>query len=78
MRLMLPHEPLLVNPVPRMSDMPEIHARVLSTDNPPSGLGEIGVPCVAPSIGNAVFRLTGIRLRRLPMSPARVSATLKA
>lgn len=65
-------------PVPRMSDMPEIHTRVLATDNPPSGLGEIGVPCVAPSIGNAVFRLTGLRLRRLPMSPARVQAALKA
>jgi isoquinoline 1-oxidoreductase beta subunit len=65
-------------PVPRMSDMPEIHARVLATDNPPSGMGEIGVPCVAPSIGNAVFRLTGVRLRRLPMSPARVAAAFKA
>jgi isoquinoline 1-oxidoreductase beta subunit len=64
-------------PVPRMSDVPEIHARVIATDNPPSGLGEIGVPCVAPSIGNAVFRLTGLRLRRLPMSPARVQAALK-
>ena len=65
-------------PVPRMSDMPEIHARLMATDNAPSGLGEIGVPCVAPSIGNAVFRLTGLRLRRLPMSPARVAAALKA
>jgi isoquinoline 1-oxidoreductase beta subunit len=64
-------------PVPRMSDMPEIHARVIPTDNAPSGLGEIGVPCVAPSIANAVFRLTGVRLRRLPMSPARVQAALK-
>jgi len=65
-------------PVPRMSDMPEIHARVIATDNPPSGMGEIGVPCVAPSIANAVFQLTGVRLRRLPMSPARVAAALKA
>ena len=65
-------------PVPRMSDMPEIQARVIMTDNPPSGLGEIGVPCVAPSIANAVFQLTGVRLRRLPMSPARVQAALKA
>jgi isoquinoline 1-oxidoreductase beta subunit len=64
-------------PVPRMSDMPEIHARVIPTDNAPSGLGEIGVPCVAPSIANAVFRLTGVRLRRLPMSPARVQAARK-
>jgi isoquinoline 1-oxidoreductase subunit beta len=61
----------------RMSDVPEIHTRVIVTDNPPTGLGELGVPTVAPAIGNAVFKLTGKRLRQLPMSPARVSATLK-
>lgn len=62
----------------RMSDMPEIHTRVISTDNPPGGLGEIGVPCVAPAIANAVFRLTGKRVRHLPMSPQRVLAALRA
>jgi isoquinoline 1-oxidoreductase beta subunit len=62
----------------RMSDMPEIHTRVIVTDNSPTGLGELGVPTVAPAIGNAVFKLTGKRLRQLPMSAARVQATLKA
>jgi isoquinoline 1-oxidoreductase beta subunit len=62
----------------RMSDVPEIHTKVIVTDNPPTGLGELGVPTVAPAIGNAVFKLTGKRLRQLPMSPQRVSATLKA
>jgi len=62
----------------RMSDMPEIHTRVIVTDNAPTGLGELGVPTVAPAIGNAVFKLTGKRLRQLPMSPARVTATLRA
>jgi isoquinoline 1-oxidoreductase beta subunit len=61
----------------RMSDMPEIHTRVIVTDNAPTGLGELGVPTVAPAIGNAVFKLTGKRLRQLPMSPARVQAALK-
>jgi isoquinoline 1-oxidoreductase beta subunit len=61
----------------RMSDVPEIHTKVVVTDNPPTGLGELGVPTVAPAIGNAVFKLTGKRLRQLPMSPQRVSATLK-
>jgi len=65
-------------PVLRMSDVPEIHTRVIVTDNPPTGLGELGVPTVAPAIGNAVFKLTGKRLRQLPMSAARVSATLNA
>ncbi|HEX6266303.1 MAG TPA: hypothetical protein VFZ81_05345, partial [Burkholderiales bacterium] len=59
------------------SDMPQIHTRVLSTDNPPTGMGEVGVPSVAPAIANAVFRLTGRRLRKLPMSPERVAAGLK-
>jgi isoquinoline 1-oxidoreductase subunit beta len=63
--------------VMRMSDMPMIHTRMIVTDNSPTGLGELGVPCVAPAIGNAVFKLTGKRLRQLPMSPARVAATLK-
>lgn len=62
----------------RMSDMPQIHTKIIVTDNPPTGLGELGVPTVAPAIGNAVFKLTGKRLRQLPMSPARVSAVLKA
>src|SRR6266852_306662 len=62
----------------RMSDMPEIYTRVIVTDNAPTGLGELGVPCVAPAIGNAVFKLTGKRLRQLPMSPERVVATLRA
>ena len=62
----------------RMSDMPEIHTRIIATDNPPTGMGEVGVPSVAPAIANAVFKLTGKRLRQLPMSPERVLGTLKA
>ena len=62
----------------RMSDMPEIHTRLIATDHPPTGMGEVGVPSVAPAIANAVFKLTGKRLRQLPMSPERVQATLKA
>jgi len=62
----------------RMRDMPQIHTKVIVTENAPTGLGELGVPTVAPAIGNAVFKLTGKRLRQLPMSASRVSATLKA
>jgi CO/xanthine dehydrogenase Mo-binding subunit len=35
-------------------------------------MGEIGVVAVGPAIANAVFQLTGARLRHLPMSPERV------
>jgi len=63
-------------PVMRMRDVPEIHTKVLATDNPPSGMGEIGVVTVAPAIANAMFQLTGKRLRHLPMSPERVKKAL--
>ena len=60
----------------RMSDVPQIHMKVLVTDNPPTGMGEVGIPCVAPAIGNAVAQLTGKLLRHLPMSPERVKKAL--
>ena len=63
-------------PVLRMSEMPEIHTKILATDNPPSGMGEIGVVTVAPAIANAVFQITGKRLRHLPMTADRVKKTL--
>ena len=63
-------------PVLRMSDMPEIHTKIVASDAAPTGMGEIGVLPVAPAIANAVFQLTGKRLRALPMSPARVKTAL--
>src|SRR5215216_3903114 len=63
-------------PVLRMSDVPQIHTRIITTDNPPTGMGEIGVVTVAPAIANAMFQLIGKRLRHLPMSAERVKKTL--
>jgi isoquinoline 1-oxidoreductase beta subunit len=64
--------------VPRMSDVPEIKVEVISTDNPPTGVGEVFIPQLAPAIANAVARLTGgKRLRQLPMTPERVKAVLR-
>jgi isoquinoline 1-oxidoreductase subunit beta len=63
-------------PVMRMSEVPEIHTKVLATNNPPSGMGEIGVVTVGPAIANAVFQLTGKRLRHLPMTAERVKKAL--
>jgi isoquinoline 1-oxidoreductase beta subunit len=65
-------------PLLRMAETPEINVRVISTDNQPGGMGEVGLPPIAPAIGNAVFVLTGARLRSLPMSPERVLAALRA
>ena len=60
----------------RMSDVPEMHTKIVASNAAPSGMGELGIPCVAPAIGNAVARLTGKRLRHLPMSSDRVKKAL--
>jgi len=61
-------------PVLRMAEIPEIDIELLPTDNPPTGVGEAALPLIAPSIGNALFRLTGKRVRGLPLSPQRIKA----
>ena len=64
--------------VARMSDVPSIEVKVISTDNPPTGAGEDGVPLVAGAVGNAIAALTGARLRELPFAPERVRDALGA
>jgi isoquinoline 1-oxidoreductase beta subunit len=51
----------------RMHEMPAVDVHVLPSDEPPTGVGEPGVPPIAPALGNALFRLTGKRIRRLPL-----------
>jgi isoquinoline 1-oxidoreductase beta subunit len=63
-------------PVLRMSEVPPMEVAVISTEDPPTGIGEAGVPAVAPAIANAVAQLTGKRLRHLPMTPDRVKESL--
>ena len=53
-------------PVLRMNEVPKITVRVIVTDNQPGGIGEVGLPPVAPAVANAVFKVTGKRLRELP------------
>lgn len=55
-------------PVLRMNEAPAaIHVSILESDEIPGGVGEPGVPPVAPAIANAWFALTGERVRTLPM-----------
>lgn len=63
-------------PVLRMSDIPPMDVKVISNDSEPTGIGEAGVPVIAPAIANAVAQLTGKRLRHLPMTPERVKQAL--
>ncbi|SES80715.1 xanthine dehydrogenase family protein molybdopterin-binding subunit [Thalassotalea agarivorans] len=54
-------------PVARMSDVPPIHVEIIENDQPPGGVGEPGVPPIAPAICNAIFKATGERYRELPL-----------
>ena len=63
-------------PVPRMRDVPEMIVKVMPTDNHPTGAGQMSTPLVAPAIAAAVFKLTGVRLRHLPMTPEKVKVAL--
>ena len=62
--------------IPRMSDVPLMHIEVISTDNPPTGAGQMATPLVTPAIGNALAQLTGVRLRHTPFTPERVKKAL--
>jgi isoquinoline 1-oxidoreductase beta subunit len=63
-------------PIIRMAELPEIETRVLSTEYPSSGVGELGLAMVGPAIANAIATLTGIRIRHLPLTPDIVAGAL--
>ena len=60
-------------PVIRMGETPKaINVHIMEVDAPPGGVGEPGVPPVAPAIVNAYFAATGKRVRELPLKKAGV------
>jgi isoquinoline 1-oxidoreductase beta subunit len=52
--------------VARMTDMPQVEVHIVPSNEPPTGMGEPGLPPLAPAFANALFKLTGKRLRKLP------------
>jgi isoquinoline 1-oxidoreductase beta subunit len=60
--------------VMRMDEMPAIELHVVPSVERPGGFGEHPVPMVAPAVANAVFAATGIRVRRLPITPESLKA----
>lgn len=65
-------------PVMRMNEVPNIEVRAISTDNAPTGMGEIGLASTGAALANAVFAATGARVRHLPLTPARIKAAMQA
>jgi isoquinoline 1-oxidoreductase subunit beta len=57
-------------PMLRITEMPVVEAHVVPSNERMGGVGEPGVPTVAPAVANAVFAVTGKRLRWLPIRPA--------
>ncbi len=57
-------------PMMRLNETPDIEVHIVDSSEPPTGVGEPGVPPIAPAVANAVFAATGQRLRQLPLQLA--------
>ncbi len=57
----------------RRDRMPRVHVRVIESGAPMGGIGEPGTPGVPPAVANAIFALTGQRLRSMPFGRTRLS-----
>lgn len=57
-------------PLLTLAEMPQVEVHIVRSTAPPGGVGEPGVPPLAPALANAVFAATGKRIRRLPLRSA--------
>jgi isoquinoline 1-oxidoreductase beta subunit len=58
----------------RMNEMPKVEVYIVSSKQHPTGMGEPGLPPLAPAVTAAIFKATGKRVRKLPFD----AETLKA
>lgn len=59
-------------PLLQIGQCPEIETIILPSEAPPDGAGESGLPTVAPALANAIFDLTGKRIRKLPIDMSKI------
>ncbi len=57
-------------PMLRMNEMPKVEVHIVKSSEAPGGVGEPGTPPIAPAVVNALFALTGQRVRTLPIAAA--------
>lgn len=60
----------------RMNEAPDVDVHIVKSNEMVGGIGEPGVPPIAPAVANAVFQATGARVRQLPMKPETVMAAI--
>jgi len=58
--------------LPRINDIPPIEVHIMENDADAGGVGEPGLPAFAPALTNAIFDLTGKRIRKLPFNLSEV------
>ncbi len=54
-------------PILRFDEMPQVEVQIIPSTQHPTGIGEMSNPVIAPAVANAVFALTGQRLRKIPL-----------
>jgi len=57
-----------------MNEAPAIDVHIVQSNETPGGMGEPGTSALAPAVTNAIFAVTGVRLRKLPIDPSKLRA----
>ena len=63
-------------PLLRLDETPEIEVHIVPSSENPGGIGEPGVPPIAPAVANALFAVSGARVRSLPLTADKVLAAM--